>query len=112
MIDQLKNTPTNISLYDLISTSQAHREVLYALLKNETIPTKILASIFSKKLRTIREGDTISFYKFEMLNQELLEECSTLYITHMVEEYKVKSTMVDNGCAMNVCSNYFLAQLQ
>lgn len=33
MIEQLKYTPTNINLYDLISTSEAHREVLYALFK-------------------------------------------------------------------------------
>jgi len=47
MIDQLKNTPAKISLYDLISTSQTHRDVLYTLFKNETIPTNILATTFS-----------------------------------------------------------------
>ena len=84
MIDQLKNTPTKISLYDLISTSQAHREVLYALFKNKIIPTKILASIFFEKFKTIMGNDTISFYKSEKLNQEMLDECLALYIIPMV----------------------------
>ena len=84
MIKQLKNTPTKIILYDLISTSQAHKEVLCALLKNENIPTNILVATFSRKLRTIRKGDTISFYKFEKLNQEMLDEYLALYITPMV----------------------------
>jgi len=30
----------------------------------------------------------------------------------MVDEWEVKRTMVDNGSAMNVCSNHFLTQLQ
>ena len=50
MIDQLKNTPNKISLYDLISTSQTHRDALYAFFKNETIPTNISTTIFSEKL--------------------------------------------------------------
>jgi len=85
MIDQLKNTLTKITLYDLISTSHIHRKVLYTLFKSETFPTNILVTVFYEKLRTIREGDIIFFYKSKKLNQELLDECSTLYITPMVE---------------------------
>ena len=33
MIEKLKTTPTKIILYDLISISKIHREILYALLK-------------------------------------------------------------------------------
>lgn len=66
----------------------------------------------SKKLQTIRESDTISFHKSEILNQELLNECASLYIAPMVDELEVKRTIVDNVSAMNVCSNYFLTQLQ
>lgn len=49
MIDQLKNTPKKISLYDLISTSQVHRDILYTLFKNEIIPTNILVAMFFEK---------------------------------------------------------------
>ena len=112
MIDQLKNTPTEISLYDLISTSQVHRDILYDLFMNETIPNNILAAMFSEKIRTIKECDAISFYKYGKLNQELLYECFTLYITPMVDGWEVKCTIVDNGSTVNVCSNHFLMQLQ
>jgi len=54
MIDQLKNTLAKIRLYDIISTSQEHRDVLYALFKNKTIPTNISIVIFFKKLQNIR----------------------------------------------------------
>ena len=112
MIDQLKNIPAKVCLYDLIATFHAHREVLYALFKNEIIPTNILATTFFKKLRTLREGDTISFHKSEKLNRELLNECFTLYITPMLDGWEVKRTMVDNGSTVNMCFNYFLTQLQ
>lgn len=112
MIDQLKNNPTKISLYDLISTLKVHRDILYALFKNENIPTNISATMFSKKIRTIKECDVIYFYKSEKLNQDLLDECSTLYITPMVDGCEVKMIMVDNGSTVNVCSNIFLTQLQ
>lgn len=46
MIDQLKNTPIMISLYDLISTPQAHMKALYVLFKSKIIPTNILATTF------------------------------------------------------------------
>lgn len=52
------------------------------------------------------------FYKYEKLNQELLDECSTLCITPMVDGWEVKRIMVDNGSVVNVCSNHFLTQLQ
>ena len=85
MIDQLKNTPAKISLYDLISTLQAHRDVLYNFFKNETISTNILATIFFEKLQSIRESEAISFYKYDKLTQELLEGYLALYITPMVD---------------------------
>ena len=107
MINQLKNTLEKISLYDLISTSQVYRDVLYALFKNETIPTNILTSIFCEKLKTIKECDAISFYKSKKLDQELLHEYLALYITPMVDGWEVKRTMVDNGSTINVCSNLF-----
>ena len=84
MIDQIKNTPAKISLYDLISTLTTHKDVLYALFKNEIVPTNISTTNFFKKFRTIKECDAISFYKYEKLTQALLEECSTLYIIPMV----------------------------
>jgi len=111
MIDQLKNTPTKISLHDLIYTSQVHRDILYALFKNETVPINISATMFSEKIRTIKECDIISFYQFEKLNKELLDECSTLYVTPVVDGWEVKRIMVDNGSTINVFSNHFLIQL-
>jgi len=47
MIEQLKTNHENISLYDLISTSETHREIIYALFKKEIVPTNMFAAIFS-----------------------------------------------------------------
>ena len=76
------------------------------------VPTNIWATTFFEKLQTLRECDAISFYKFEKLNQDLLDECLALYITPMVDGWQVKRIMVDNGSIVNVCSNHFLTQLK
>jgi len=49
-------------LYDLISTSEAHREILYALFKKEVVPTNISVAMFSEKLKAIKECDAIYFF--------------------------------------------------
>jgi len=111
MIEQLKNTTTKISLYDLISISKTHKEILHALFKKETIPTNMSAAMFSKKVKD-KECDVISFYKYEKLSKNMLDECLALYITSMVDGWDIKRTMMDNGSTINVCSHKCLTQLQ
>jgi len=52
MIEQLKTTPTKISLYVFISTFETYREILYALFKKEIFPINMIVSIFIEKLRS------------------------------------------------------------
>ena len=68
--------------------------------------------MFSKKLRSLKECDAISLYRFENLSKELLVECLTLYITPMIEGWEIKIALVDNGSTINVCSHKCLTQLQ
>jgi len=112
MIKKLKTTLTKISLYDLISTSKTHREILYALLKKEVVPTNMSSTMFSKKLIAIKECDVISFYKYEKLNKDFLDECLALYIIPMIDGWEIKRTLVDNGLVVNVCSHKFLIELK
>jgi len=107
MIEKVKTTPSMISLYDLISTSKKHKEILYALFKNKTFPTNITGTIFLKNLSSIKECDRITFYRSEKLSKETLTECVALYITPMIEGWKIKRTMVDNGSVVNICSHKF-----
>lgn len=69
MIEQLKIALAKIRLYDLISTYETNKEVLYALFKKETIHTNMSATIFSEKLRSIKECDIIYFYRSEKLSK-------------------------------------------
>lgn len=112
MIEKLKSTPTKISLYDLIFTSQAHREVLYALFKKEVIPNDISIAIFFEKIKPLEECDAILFYKYEKLKKEILHECLALYIIPMINGWEIERTSVSNGSIVKVCSNNFLAQLK
>jgi len=112
MIEKLKTIPTNIILYDLISTSKTHKDLLYALFKKEIVPTKMYVAMFSKKLRSIKECDAISFYRYEKFSKELLVECLALYITPMIDGWEIKTTSIDNGSAINVCSHKVFIQLQ
>lgn len=80
MIEQLKTT----ILYDLISTFETHRKILYALFKKEIVLTNMLATIFFEKLGSIKECDATSFYRSKNLSKKLLDECIALYITPMI----------------------------
>jgi len=112
MIDQLKTTPIKISLYDLISTYEIHREILYVLFKKEIIPTNMSTSKFLEKIKSIKECDAISFYRSEKLSKEILTKYLALYIILMIKGWKIKITLVENGSTINVCSHKFLIQLQ
>ena len=98
-------------MYDLISISEIHREILYALFKKEIVLTNMFAAIFSEKLRCIKECDAITFYRYEKLRKELLDECINLYITPMIDGWEIKRTLVYNGSTINVCCHKFLLQL-
>ena len=63
--------------------------------------------MFQKKLRSIKECDVISFYRSEKLSKEILAKCLAFYITPMIEGWKLKITLVDNGSTVNVCSINF-----
>lgn len=54
MIEQLKTTPTKISFYDLISTSETYREILYALFKKKLSLPICLLPYFQKNLDLLR----------------------------------------------------------
>lgn len=81
----------------MISTSEIYREILYTLFKKEKIATNISTTMFSKKLRYIKECNAISFYISDKLSKELLDECLTLYITHMIDGWDIKKILVENG---------------
>lgn len=68
--------------------------------------------MFSKKLKSIKECDVVSFYRSEKLTKEIRVECLALYITSMIEGSKIKIIMVENGSTVNVCSHKVLTQLQ
>lgn len=85
---------------------------MYALFKKYIVPNNILAIIFSQKLKPLEECDAISFYKYEKLKNELLDECLALYITLMVEGCELKLTLVDNGFVINIYFHEFLNQLK
>lgn len=81
----MKSTPAKVSLYNIISTSETHREILYSLFKKEICSTNMFATIFFEKLKYIKECDGILFYRSKKLSREILAECLALYITPMID---------------------------
>lgn len=104
MVEQLKTTSAKIILFDLISTYEVHREVLYDLFKKETIPKNIFATIFSEKLQSIKDCDAISFFRLDKLSKEIIVECLTHFITSMIHDLEIKRAMVDLGSVVNISS--------
>lgn len=100
----MKTTYANISLYDLISTLEKYREILYELFKKEKFPTNIFAASFYDKIQSLQESDIITFFNYGKLDKKVIFECLVLFITPMIHGWEIKRAMVDGGSIVNVCS--------
>ncbi|XP_049414681.1 uncharacterized protein LOC125877430 [Solanum stenotomum] len=102
VIDQLRKTPTQISLLSLLIHSKEHREVLTRILNEAHISESITVGHLEKMANRKFEVNRITFTDDE-LPLEGSGHNKALHLTVKCEEHYVKRVMVDGGSGVDIC---------
>ncbi|XP_019234623.1 PREDICTED: uncharacterized protein LOC109215064 [Nicotiana attenuata] len=99
VIDQLRKSPSQVSLLSLLVSSTKHQKVLIKTLNEAYVPIK---TTFEQLERMVDEVNQISFSK----NDFPLEGAAhnkDLHLTVKCEGYYVKRVMLDGGSGVDIC---------
>ncbi|XP_070029950.1 uncharacterized protein [Nicotiana sylvestris] len=111
IVEQLKKTPTHISLLSLLIHSDEHRKVLMKILNEAHVPDKIIVNHLEKIASKIFEVNRITFSDDE-LPMEGTKHNRALYLTVKCEDSIVSRVLVDNGSSANICPLSTLQKLK
>lgn len=102
IVEQLKKTPSQISLLSLLIHSDEHRRALIKILNKAHVPDKISVNHLEKIANKIFEVNKVTFSDDE-LPVEGTEHNRALYLTVKCEDSVVTRVLVDNGSSANIC---------
>ncbi|XP_070003895.1 uncharacterized protein [Nicotiana sylvestris] len=102
IMEQLRKTPTHISLLSLLIHSDEHRRALMKILNEPHVPDKISVNHLEKIANKIFEVNRITFFD-DKLPLEGTEHNKALYLMVKYEDYVVIRVLVDNGSNANIC---------
>ncbi|XP_070023447.1 uncharacterized protein [Nicotiana sylvestris] len=111
IVEQLRKTPSQISLLSLLIHSDEHRRVLMKILNEAHVPDKIIVNHMEKIVGRIFEANRITFSDDE-LPMEGTEHNRALYLTLKCEDSIVLRVLVDNGSSANICPLSTLQKLK
>ncbi|XP_070008257.1 uncharacterized protein [Nicotiana sylvestris] len=101
IVEQLRNTPAQISLLTLLIHSNEHRQALMKILNKAHIPDKISVNHLEKIANKIFEVNRVTFSDDE-LPMEGTEHNRALYLTIKCKDSVVTRVLVDNGSSANI----------
>ncbi|KAI4347841.1 hypothetical protein L6164_008619 [Bauhinia variegata] len=110
IVDQLKKTPTHISLLSLIMSSEAHRKALQKFLDQAYVNPSITVENFDDMVNLIRKVSTISFTEDELVPRAS-KHTRALHIALKCAGCVVAKVLIDNGSTLNVLPTFTLANL-
>ncbi|XP_070008059.1 uncharacterized protein [Nicotiana sylvestris] len=111
IVEQLRKTPTQISILSLLIHSDEHHRVLMKILNEAHVPDKITVNHLEKIAGKIFEANKITFSDDE-LPMEGTEHNRALYLTVKCEDSVVSRVLVDNGSSANICPLSTLQKLK
>ncbi|XP_070004166.1 uncharacterized protein [Nicotiana sylvestris] len=103
IVEQLRKTPTQISLLSLLIHSSDHCQALMKILNEAHVPDKISVNHLEKIVRKIFEVNRVTFSD-EELPAEGTEHNKALYLTVKCEDSVVTRVLIDNGSSANICT--------
>jgi hypothetical protein len=99
---QLQKTNANITLWELLVTSQEHRTALIKQLSTASVPTDLSPEDMTATIGSITMQRSLSFSDDDLPRYGANHNYA-LYITVEIQEQQVPLVLIDNGSTVNVC---------
>nr|XP_027090280.1 uncharacterized protein LOC113711316 [Coffea arabica] len=102
MVEKLSKSPVQISMLDLLFSSDMHRDALLEVLTKAQIPKDISVANFSHMVGNVLFTKQITFSDDE-LPAEGIGHNRALYIAVRCNGKILSKVLIDNGSALNIC---------
>ncbi|XP_027150339.1 uncharacterized protein LOC113750576 [Coffea eugenioides] len=102
VIEKLSKSPAQISMLDLLFSSDVHRDALIEVLTKAQIPRDISVDNFSHVVGSVLFTKQITFSD-EELPAEGIGHNKALYIVVRCNGKMLPKVLIDNGSALNIC---------
>ncbi|XP_071909679.1 uncharacterized protein [Coffea arabica] len=102
VVEQLDKMPAQISMLNLLLTSELHREALVKVLTEAQVPKNIPIDKFANVVEHVLASSRISFSD-EDLTAEGIGHNKALYISVRCNGKLLPKVLIDNGSALNIC---------
>ncbi|XP_027095994.1 uncharacterized protein [Coffea arabica] len=102
VIEQLDKMPTQISMLNLLMTSELHRAALLKVLNETQVPKDIPVDKFTNVVEHVLASNQISFSDKD-LTAERIGHNKALYISVRCNGKLLPKVLIDNGSALNIC---------
>ncbi|XP_077237185.1 uncharacterized protein LOC143878852 [Tasmannia lanceolata] len=102
LLNQLKKTQANVSIWGLLMASPKHRQVVLRELNSSQVSVEITPDELVGLVAMTKASKALSFSD-EDLPSEGRDHTRPLKITLLCNQKKVSEVLVDNGSALNVC---------
>ncbi|XP_073261997.1 uncharacterized protein [Populus alba] len=110
IVEQLKKTPSRISLFSLILSSEPHRKALQKVLNEAYVPQDINQETMEHLVGRIQASNYIYFTEDELCPDGTGHNMP-LYITVRCKDILIGKVLVDNGSALNVLPRHMLKEM-
>ncbi|XP_077221691.1 uncharacterized protein LOC143855455 [Tasmannia lanceolata] len=102
LLNQLKKTQANVSIWGLLMASPKHRQVVLCELNSSQVSVEITPDELVGLVAMTKASKALSFSDEDLLS-EGKDHTRPLKITLLCNQKKVSEVLVDNGSALNVC---------
>ncbi|XP_071933055.1 uncharacterized protein [Coffea arabica] len=102
IVEKLSKSPAQITMLDLLFSSDVHRDALIDVLTRAQIPRDISVDNFSNVVGSVLFNKQIAFSDDE-LPTEGIGHNKALYITVRCNGKMLPKVLIDNGSALNIC---------
>jgi hypothetical protein len=114
MINQLRNTPTKISLWELLQTSPTYHEALKKALATLSTPPPNQENVnaFLPCMHVTPGPPDIVFNQKDLPSQEVQKQYDALMVVVTINKSIIHRTLIDNGSGLNICSMDMLKSIK
>ncbi|XP_019433359.1 PREDICTED: uncharacterized protein LOC109340205 [Lupinus angustifolius] len=116
-VDKLNRTPTRISIFSLLMSSEPHRKMLMEILNRAHVSHDITTDKLGGIINNIVADNYISFSDHEIPSEgkeipsEGMRHTSPLHISIMYQNCLIGKVLIDNGSSLIVMSKRMLSRL-